>query len=357
MDNFKEEFPGTKVYTYLNTAATGLLSERVLDFRQEHGMDLLVAGDHLPLQGKILTQTREAVADFFKASPDQVALVPNFSIGFNMLMEGVNPAAKVLLIKDDYPSVEWAVESRGFEIVYVETGADMEERIVEVVEKQHPDIFIFSLVQWISGIKLEDTFLRKLKEDFPDLLLVADGTQYCGMEKFDFGASALDALGASSYKWLNAGFGSAFFLFKEDNLRSISPKSIGYGSQMGHYKEGRDSFIGRFEPGHLDTLCFGSLLVAIEHLTEIGMDRVEDHVRQLAQQAKEAFKTAGLLSSDVVNRKTHSSIFNIKGDDKLFNKLRSQGILCAQRGAGIRVSFHYYNDTQDLERLMKVVSN
>lgn len=356
MDNFKEEFPGTKVYTYLNTAATGLLSERVLEFRQEHAMDLLVAGDHLPLQGKITTQTREAVARFFNASPNQVALIPNFSLGFNLLMEGVNPTAKILLVKDDYPSVEWAVESRGFTTVYVAAGANMEEQIVEIVERQRPDIFIFSLVQWISGIKIEESFLRKLKEDFPDLVLIADGTQYCGMEEFDFKASALDVLGTSTYKWLNAGFGSAFFLFKEDNLKSISPKSTGYGSRMGAYKEEKDTFIGKFEPGHLDGLSFGSLLVALELLTEIGMDRVERHVRQLALQAKEAFTAAELLSPEISDRKTHSSIFNIKGDDSLFNQLRSQGILCAQRGTGIRVSFHYYNDSQDLDRLMKAIS-
>lgn len=357
MDNFKEEFPGTKVYTYLNTAATGLLSEKVLEFRQEHGMDLLVAGDHLPLQGKITTQTRQAVATFFNASPGQVALIPNFSLGFNILMEGVNPSAKVLLIKDDYPSVEWAVESRGFETVYVEASADLEERIVEMVEKQRPELFIFSLVQWISGIKIEEAFLRKLKSDFPDLLLIADGTQYCGMEQFDFEASALDALGSSTYKWLNAGFGSAFFLFKEDNLKSIAPKAVGYGSRMGPYKEDKDTLIGKFESGHLDGLSFGSLLVALEHLTEIGMNRVQEQVRQLSLQAKEAFRAAGLLPLEIANRPAHSSIFNIKGDDKLFNKLRSQGILCAQRGNGIRVSFHYYNDSQDLERLMKVVTS
>ena len=39
MDNLRKGFPVLEQYTYLNTAASGLLPEKVWEFRQEHDLD------------------------------------------------------------------------------------------------------------------------------------------------------------------------------------------------------------------------------------------------------------------------------------------------------------------------------
>lgn len=356
MKNFKKQFPVLSQYTYLNTAASGLLPEVVMEWRQEHDLDLLISGSILKeKQGELLTQVREAVGRFFHCPSNHVALTPNFSYGFNTLMEGVEKGKKVLLLNNDYPSVNWAVESREFEVCFAEIDENLEQNILKVVQTERPDIFAFSLVQWINGIKLEPKFLKELKERFPNLLLFGDGTQYCGTEAFDFQASALDVLGASTYKWMNAGYGNAFFLFKEHMEEKILPKSLGFNSLQGKYKPHEGSLIGKFEPGHQDTLNFGSLKVAIELIEKIGIGNIEKQVSLLASEAKMAFEERGLLESSVVKRKLHSSIFNLKGDEALFRKLRRNNILCSQRGEGIRVSFHYFNSEEDLGKLLKAL--
>jgi selenocysteine lyase/cysteine desulfurase len=356
MKNFKKQFPVLNQYTYLNTAASGLLPEVVMEFRQDHDLDLLISGSILKeKQGELLTGVREAVGRFLNCPPNRVALTPNFSYGFNTLMEGVEKGKKVLLLKNDYPSVNWAVESRDFETCYAEINEHLEQNILNTVERERPDIFAFSLVQWINGIKMDPDFLNELKKKFPDLLLFGDGTQYCGTEAFDFEVSALDVLGASTYKWMNAGYGNAFFLFKEHMEDKIMPKSLGFNSLQGKYKPHEGSLIGKFEPGHQDTLNFGSLKVAIELIEKIGIENIEKQVSFLASKAKKAFEKQGLLEPAVAKRSLHSSIFNIKGDEAVFRKLRSNNILCSQRGEGIRVSFHYFNSEEDLEKLLKVL--
>lgn len=356
MKNIKQQYPALKLYTYLNTASSGLISERLHEFRVEHDLDLLISGSTLRTkQDDILAKTREVVGNLFNASPNRVALLPSFSFGFNTLLEGVDASKRVLLIKEDYPSLNWAVESRGFKTYFVSVRDNLEENIFDVIEKEKPDIFAFSLVQWVSGIKLELDFLKKLKGAFPELLLFADGTQFCGTEQLDFDNSALDVLGASAYKWLNAGFGNAFFLFKEEMQQHISPKAIGFGSNMGKYKEHNDGLIGKFEPGHQDTLNFGSLLTAIQQVEDIGMEKIQTYLNDLSTQARNAFQAANLLDETISLRASHSSIFNIKADESLFRKLTSRRIICSQRGQGIRVSFHFYNDLNDLDKLMEVI--
>ena len=356
MKNFKKQFPVLNQYVYLNTAASGLLPEEVLEFRQDHDLDFLISGSILKeKQGKILEGVRESVGRFFSCPPNQVALTPNFSYGFNILLDGLEKGKKVLLLKNDYPSVNWAVESRDFEVCYAEIDENLEQNISEVVKREKPDIFAFSIVQWINGIKIDLEFLKALKKQFPDLLLFGDGTQYVGTEKFDFDASAFDVVGASTYKWMNAGYGNAFFLFKKEMEQQVFPKSVGFNSLQGKYKPQEGNLIGRFEPGHQDTLNFGSLKVAIELIEKTGIEEIEDKVKNLSTEAKEQFEDANLLEPKVVKRTNHSSIFNIKGDDMLFKKLRQNNIICSQRGGGIRVSFHYFNTSEDLQQLMKLL--
>lgn len=356
MKNFKKQFPILNQYTYLNTAASGLLPEAVMEFRQDHDLDFLISGSILKEnQGPLLTGVREAVGRLFNCAPNLVALTPNFSYGFNTLMEGVEKGKKVLLLENDYPSVNWAVESRDFEVCYARINENLEQNVSEAVEKEKPDIFAFSLVQWINGIMIDPDFLKDLKKKYPELLLFGDGTQYCGTERFDFEASALDVLGASTYKWMNAGYGNAFFLFREHMEDKILPKSLGFNSLQGKYKPHEGNLIGKFEPGHQDTLNFGSLKVAIELVEKVGIENIEKQVKDLTKETKSAFEERNLLEPAVVKRRKHSPIFNIKGDEALFQKLRSNNIICSQRGEGIRVSFHYFNTQEDIENLLKAL--
>jgi len=284
MKNLRNHFPVLAHYTYLNTAATGLLSEQVFDYRQDQNLDYLTqASMFRDKKANLMGEVRESLARFFSAEANKVALTPSFSFGFNSLLEGLPPKTKILLLKGDYPSVNLPVEKREFEVCYAEINENLENNIQKAIEKEKPTVFVFSIVQYISGIKIDLDFLKELKKNYPEMLIVADGTQYCGTEKFNFKNSGIDILGASAYKWLNAGFGNAFFLFKEHVAKKIHPKAIGFGSNIGKYKQEENAFIGKFEPGHLDTSNLGSIKTAIELQEKIGIDVIEERIKNLAQ--------------------------------------------------------------------------
>ncbi|MGB5941719.1 MAG: aminotransferase class V-fold PLP-dependent enzyme [Leeuwenhoekiella sp.] len=360
MKNLKKEFPVTKQYAHLNTAATGLMSQTVLDFRQDHDLDYLILGSLLKdKQDEFITQVREKVGRFFNCSPERVALTPNFSIGLNALLSGIKPESKFLLLEEDYPSINWPIESRKFEVVKSVIDENMEDRILDIVEKERPDVFAFSLVQYISGIKIDFEILEILKQRFPEMLIIADGTQYCGTEIFDFESSGIDILGASAYKWMNAGYGNAFFLMKKGIEARVFPQTIGFNSIRGKHKQQERSLIGMLEPGHQDTVAFGSLMTAIELIEKIGMPNIQTQIRNLQRKAAEAFAARGLLEKRVVQRNIQSPIFNItiplKNLENLQQQLMAEGVICSLRGSGLRVSLHYYNTLDDLERLLRLI--
>jgi selenocysteine lyase/cysteine desulfurase len=356
MDNLRKGFPVLEQYTYLNTASCGLLPEKVWEYRQDHDMDFLIKGSLLKEgMGEILTGVRESIGDFFGCAPNRVALVPNFSYGFNSILESMDQPNKALLLKGDYPSINWAVESRNFEVNYASLDENLEENIISQIESHKPFFFAFSIVQYINGVKLNAGFLKRLKERFPDLILIADGTQYFGTEAFDFGNSGIDIVISSCYKWLNAGYGNGFMLFNESVQGKLSPKNLGFGSLQGKYKAHEGNFIGKFEPGHYDTLNFGSLKVAVDLVKEKGIDKISDKINNLKHIARERFANAGLLEEWTLEREDFSPLFNIKGDEDLFNRLIGEGIITSLRGNGIRVSVHYYNNEEDMDHLFRIL--
>lgn len=354
MKNLKKEFPVTAQYTHLNTAGCGLMSETLLDWRHDHDLDYLIMGSKLKdKQETFIKKLRAKIGQFFNADPEKLALVPNFSFGINIYLDSLKRDTKFLLLSNDYPSINWPVEERKFEICYAEINEHLEQNILKKVEEEKPDILALSLVQYLNGVMIDLDFLKTLKAKFPQLLIIADGTQFLGTQEFDFQNSGIDVLGASCYKWMNAGYGNGLFLFKETTAQQL-PETLGYGSVRGRGDD-KQNFIGRFEPGHLDTLTMGSIGAAIDLIKKVGFENIENHIKLLSDKAMQAFAKRDLLEDYIPKRKQHSSIFNIKGDEKLYNKLKEHDIITTPRGSGIRVSFHYFNTEKDLDKLLKVI--
>jgi len=357
MQKLRKKFPVLNQYIYANTASTGLLGEDLLEWRQGHDLDYLIGGSDMKNKAMAqMAKIRKTVGDYFHCPEGNVALVPNFSLGMNLLLEGLPKDQRVLLLASDYPSVNWPFETRNFPREYVQIDENLEENIRDTVKGGRIDVLALSLVQWVNGAMIDLGFLKELKAEFPQLLILADGTQFLGMEGFNFGESGIDILGASAYKWLLAGYGNGFFLVRDGVGERFDLKGIGNGSVEGDASK-RDSipFCKRLEPGHLDTLNFGSLDFSLKFLDAIGQDTIERQLGVLSHRAMEAFGGLGLLDPYVPKRKKHSTIFLVQGDQRLLNRLREESVVASPRGGGVRLSFHFYNTEEEVDQIAKVL--
>lgn len=357
LDSVRKQFPVLRKCIYANTATSGLMYEDLLEWCQEHDLDFLLGGAKMKMASMAsLGEVKKTIAEFFYCDLSGVSLVPNFSIGFNFLLEGLDRKNNVLLLNSEYPSVDWPVEDRGFTCFYASIGADLEDRIVDCVNKNQIDVLVLSLVQWKDGFFVAPEFLKQLKADFPNLIILADGTQYCGMYACNFKESGIDVLGTSGYKWLLGGYGNGFFLFSNAAKERFDLKSVGCGSVNGDPTK-RDSipFKKRLEPGHLDSLNFGSLKFSLEYLQRLGMENITKHNKTLSKKAFETFHALGLLKTHIAERKTHSTIFNLDLSAQQHQKLVQHNVDCAQRGGGTRISLHFYNNFDDLSKIQSAL--
>ncbi len=355
----RDRFPALKDGRYVNTATSGLLSKGLLAWRKEHDLDYATSGSERKAQtGQLIFSVRQTVGECFGCTADNVALIPSFSLGINLLLEGLGKKEKIVLLEQDYPSLNRPFQNRDFKVELLPITANLEERIHEGIQASGATVLACSLVQWLNGIQLDVRFFKELKRDYPDLLIIVDGTQFCGTDFFDFSMSGIDVLGTSGYKWLLAGYGNGFFLVNETAKARFSLKAMGYGSGR-NLKEnsGERTFCKHLEPGHLDSLSFGSLDYALKSLMACDLTKIGAHNRQIAEKAKTYFTALGLLEDTVQKRKSHSTIFNITVDRITHEKLLKNNIVGARRGGGTRLGFHFYNTLEDLEAIITLLKS
>lgn len=353
----RKDYPALRQYTYLNTPAFGLLSEKQMEWRQEHDLDYMLGGSTMKIPAmKLLRTTRELLAEVYHADVSRISLVPNFSLGLNLILEGAPEQLHVLLVEGDYPSLNWPFEDRGFHCSRIPLSTDLETRIEEALDTEAIDVLALSLVQWVDGLRIRPGFLAELKERYPNLMIIADGTQYLGAFSLNFEESGIDVLGGSGYKWLLGGTGTGFFFFSKEVLERWNWPSTGFNAAgVSHEGRGDMDLPHRLMPGHLDTLCFGTLAENLELLRGGGQERVEHYNRELCAKVSSALLGLGLWDEEYARRDVHGTIFNIPGDEKLFQRLMSEGIIGSLRGEGIRLGFHAYNNEDDLEHLLQVL--
>lgn len=350
------QFPVLENYTYLNTASSGILSKSIQQWRRSHDEDFMKRGSEFRTQqADFLQDVRQHVARFFRGSVENTFLVQNFSLAFNTFLDGLSHDHRFLLIKSDYPSVNYPVESRGFSCEYADLNEELEQNILAKIKVFKPSILAISLVQYIGGIKIDLNFIKRLKTEYPNMLIVADGTQFCGTENFNFQESGLDVLISSGYKWMLSGYGNGFVLIKEDACKELYKNRLNHSLPSEPFLKDRGLLSLCFEPGHLDTLNFGTLKQSILLLEEFGMEAIEKKLQEIGQIAKKAFMDRGLLSRSVIERTLHSTIFNITANAELIKRIKDANILALPRGEGLRVSFHFYNNEKDLAFLLKAI--
>lgn len=356
--SYKEHFEIPEGWIFMNTPGNGLLPKQLISWRAQREQEFFnPAGSLREQQPAFIQGVRETLANFFGSSAEQVYCTPNFSFGFNVLLDGLPKRCKFLLIEGDYPSLNYPIISRGFSYSSVPLSERLEADIWEQLQLECPDVLAISIVQYITGLKIDLNFIKKVKAAFPSLLIIGDGTQYFGTEPFSFPTSGFDAIGGSGYKWLMAGFGNGFILSNKRLQNILYAEAQQKAKPQEAMWSNKTILHTYFEPGHQDTLSHGSLQQSLRFIENIGLEAIAQQLQATSQYAHAELQKRGLLLDIIANRTNKSAILNIQLDPSCYPFLMAQRIQCFPRGTGIRIGLHIYNDKQDVDRLLQLIDN
>jgi len=356
--DFRNYFEIPDSILYFNTPGNGLMPASHYVWRQDREKLFFdPKGDLRDQQTSFIREVKEKFATFFGCNIERTFLVPNFSFGFNTLLEGLAKNLKFALLQDDYPSLNYPIISRGFEYGLIPVSTDVENEIYQYIKKNKPDVLVLSIVNYVSGLMIDLSFVKQLKIDYPELLILADATQFLGTAPFDFDSSGFDAVGGSGYKWLMSGFGNGYMMVSEmlkAKLYTTALERQRPPEMMWAHKSILDIY---FEPGHQDTISHGTLGQSVLFLEKIGLGNIKRYLDDLLSYAYRIFEEKGWLLPLIAERTLRSTVINLQINPQYYPQLLAHGVKCFPRGSGIRIGIHIYTTKVDIDRLVEIVES
>jgi selenocysteine lyase/cysteine desulfurase len=344
--------------TYLNTASCGLLSEASIKATNELYNAMLTNSSTAAEKVRFerIEGIRQTVAEFMKAPRNNLAFLPNFSFGINGIVHALKGTEKVLLYKNDYPSLLEPFKVNDFDITWIDSKDGFEiniEEIKAVLLKNKIDVLAMSHVQWLSGYKIDIIALGLFCKEH-SITYIVDATQSLGAVNIAIEDMYVDVLIASNYKWMNAGFGTAVMYMSDRFLEKYTPVVAGFNSYI--MKDGKMQYIPSiksYEPGHTNMHGLLVLERAIKEKLSLGIDAIEKHNKKLIQLAIDSM-SSGMRTRIIGRASADNRAFIVMcANEEVHAYLTEHGIVVTKRDGTIRISMHFNNTEADIENLVK----
>jgi len=304
-------------------------------------------------------ELREMLCTLIHAgSSDDIALLKNTSEGLSVIAYGLDwqPGDNVVIPKNEFPSnrfVWQSLEKAGVETreIDIQSAEDAEQALINALDSR-TRVLSVSAVQYTNGFRLDLEKLGNCCEKL-DTLFVVDAIQQIGALEFDVSGIKADFAVADGHKWMMGPEGLALFYSRPASRNLLSLNQYGWrmvenptdfqqtGWTVSHTAK-------RFECGSPNMLAIAALNASIKLITETGMRTIHETILDNTRNIIDFINNNNnyrLLSSSEANRLSGIVTFTHKSIDNadLFRSLTDDGLQCAERGNGIRLSPHFYN--------------
>jgi selenocysteine lyase/cysteine desulfurase len=363
-DDIRKQFPVTETVTYLNAAAAGPLSRQTTAAATDYYRQIMDDGDvhwHEWLAKR--EDVRRKVATFINAEPDEIALTTNTSSGINIIIDALETQGEVISSDLEFPvsTLPWMNRRIPVDLVKSVAGKVRLEDIRSAMNVR-TRVICLSHVQFSNGFRLDLEELGKSKRDHA---LVVNASQSAGVFQVDVKRMKIDALCATGHKWMLSGYGSGFVYLSRELLERSRPRAIGWLSVQEPYAMRNDELhlrhdaAARAELGCPHFAGIFALGASIDLMANIGVKNIEEHALSLNR-----FLTTRLIDSgwtvlspiDEERIRSAETLVQLAEPAGVVAKLRKRKIIVTEKPEGIRVATDFFNNEDDIERLVEALS-
>ncbi|HAS55609.1 MAG: hypothetical protein A2X56_12615 [Nitrospirae bacterium GWC2_57_13] len=364
LSSFRTEFPVTKTHIYLDHAGIAPISLRVKKAVEGFLDECTRSGAFpYPFWMSRVNEVRKACARLINADRDEIAFVKSTSHGLSLVASGLDWKAgdNVLIFESEFPSniYPWLhLKARGVEarVVPSRKGLFLFDDIKKLIDAR-TRLLTVSSVQFRNGFRIDLERLGALCRG-RNVLFCVDAIQSLGVLPLDVKKCQVDFLSADGHKWLLAPEGIGLFFCRKELAERIDPPLLGWKSvenalDFDHVDLHLRTDALRFEEGSLNVMGIVGLGAALELLGEAGMERIEQQVLDLGELIISEAEQRGLELRSPRDRASRGGIVSFTGEFdplKVRDGLRAQGIMVNVRGGALRVSPHFYNTKEDIQR-------
>jgi selenocysteine lyase/cysteine desulfurase len=368
--SFRELFPITRNLHYFNHAAVGPLSVRAYAAMERHAADQRDFGAlHWRDWYAEYDRLREAAARLIGADANEIAILKNTSEGLSFVAEGLswNEGENVVTTALEFPSnwTPWlALARRGVEC---RVAANATVQAIEPLIDASTRIVTVSSVAFHNGFTADLDAIGALCARY-GVLFCVDAIQSVGVLPIDVHRSQIHFLAADGHKWMCGPEGAALFYVAAGKRDALQVLEHGWTNidRKGKFLDCGIDWLPdarRFEAGSLNTNGIYGLNAALELLLEIGIDAIAEralaNARRLAEGIDDDGWGRGLIhpiQSPIVG--ATPPIVESGAEKSLLwyhRQLEERGIVCAPREGMLRFSPHFYNDADQVDRVVSAL--
>lgn len=362
--NIRNQFPVTRNSTYLNTAAAGPLGGATAQAGVTYYEQMMNDGDvHWDEWLARCEEVRSRVARFINAEPDEIGFTTNTSSGMNLIVDALEKHGEVISCDLEFPvtTIPWMHRRIPVHIVKSAGGVAQVEDLRAAMNTR-TGILSLSYVQFSNGFRSDLEEIASIKGSHA---LVVNASQAAGVLDIDVKRMKIDALCTTGHKWMLSGYGSGFVYISKELQAASVQRTIGWLSVQDPYGTRNDEVhlrhdgSARAELGCPHFAGIFALDASVEMMQSIGMANIETRALELNRKLTARLNELGWkVLSPLEDERFRSAETLVAADDPagVVKKLASEKIFVTEKPQGFRVATDFFNNEDDIERLVHALS-
>ncbi|MFN2590340.1 MAG: aminotransferase class V-fold PLP-dependent enzyme [Actinomycetota bacterium] len=367
--DYREEFPVVADKAYLISASLGPVSRRAQRYLQEYidawaskgAPDNVWPEDVFPRMGAV----KRTFGAMVGADPDEVAITVNLSLALSTVASCIDfsKRRRIILSELDFPTdghVALAHRARGAEVVFLKSPDGLTvpaEAYIDAIDDDTALVIVNRVLYRTSSL-IDAKRICAAARDAGAWSFV-DDFHGAGIIPVDVHEMGCDFYSTGVLKWLCGGPGLTFLYARRDLLPRLEPTVTGWFATAEPFS---------FDLQHLD---YHATARRLEHgtpaapvafiaqggldiITEVGPERIRPRVQDLVDYLVARADDADLAVRSPRDRDARGGLVNIGlGTDaeKVCHALLERDVCTDFRGDGLRVSPHFFNTEEDIDRL------
>jgi cysteine desulfurase / selenocysteine lyase len=364
-------FPVSQRYAYLNHASVAALPTPVVAAMDHYLQEQAIrGGEALRDWDERLEGIRQDAARLIGAHRDEIVFTNSVSHGLNLVAAGLDwrPGDNLICAETEFPAnvYPWMnLQRRGVEVRFAPAHANriLVEDVMALVDG-HTRLVTISFVEFGTGYRNN---LAGLAEGCHErgIYLCVDGIQGLGALQFDVRQVPVDFMATHAAKWMLGPIGAAFCYVQREQLPLLEPVMAGWRSVVDrdnyyHYDSPLRPGGERFEPGSLNAVGLIGMAAAIDLILSLGLGAIEEQILALTDHLITGLQVHGCtITSPIAHRQERSGIICFQHPalpaSEVGERLCAADVIVSVRGDVVRVSPHFYNSEEDIDRLLAVL--
>lgn len=370
----QKQFTIDKKINYLNNGTMGLSPDPVIEAVVDRMKVVNSKGQYSGEEAKLLGK----LAHYLHCDNHELAITTNVSEGINIAAWSLPLQAgdEVILTNHEHVgnALPWLNRARkdGLKIVMLDLPSTQEDCLQRLEDLITPNTKVIAVphITCTTGQILPIKAICSMARQ-KGIKTFIDGAHGIGLLDLDLHDLGCDIYSSCGHKWLLGPKGTGILYARHELIQELEPLFVGGHSDTGwvidhenpNIKGFQDSS-HRFFYGTQNSALYSGLIAAVDFMESIGMQRVENRIKDLNNQLLRHIKPYS-DKFDILTPtepESHAGILSIKlktDNRKFYDEMRRQGWVLRYVPESdlhcIRISTHIYNTEEQVYSLAKLI--